>query len=89
VEKKVLAHPSSLWRLEGKKWVPEDTSPARMVRQLDQDTKLVLVTPDCIDPAAHPDDFQVYCHNGMLYRDHGGQRVSVAERVIAISTPPL
>ncbi|MGH3629888.1 MAG: hypothetical protein ACRDRL_20920 [Sciscionella sp.] len=86
--KKILAHPSTLWRLDGTKWSMERSSPATMVRQLDTTSEIVLVIPDCIGVATF-DKGQVYCHTGNLYRDQAGKRTLVAANVISISTPPV
>lgn len=87
-KKMVLSKPSSLWRLDGQKWVHEDPSQATMVRQLDQKTRVVLVIPDCIGPVKGQEVAR-QCNLGKLYRDAGGQRTLVADKVISISAPPL
>jgi hypothetical protein len=87
VEKQVPASPAALWKLDGQKWVKEDLSPVAMVRQLDEDTRIVLVIPDCIGGTTH-DNPQVYCNSGRLYRDDEGQQAPIADGVISISTPP-
>ena len=90
-EQEILASPSSVWRLDGQKWIQEgqeDKEPVRQARQLDEATKLVLITPDCYDPAAHPNDFQVWCNTGKLYLDSNDHRVVISEATISLFTPP-
>jgi hypothetical protein len=86
-EQQVLADPPTLWKFDGQTWVKEGLSPATMVRQLDPDTRITLIIPDCIGKADRP-DAGIYCNTGTLYRDQNGQRSRVAEGVISISTPP-
>jgi hypothetical protein len=85
--KKVHPTPSTLWRLDGARWVQEDPSLETMVRQLDRSTKVVLVIPTCIDKPVQVDQVHL-CNTGKLYNDHTGTRTLVADNVISISTPP-
>ncbi|MFD8077815.1 hypothetical protein ACFV3E_34765 [Streptomyces sp. NPDC059718] len=84
---RVLHHPSSLWRLDGGKWVSAGSDSATMLRRLDDHTTVLLRIPDCIGPATH-DDSQAHCHSGVLYQEHDGTRTTVAKGVLAIVAPP-
>lgn len=85
-DKKVLAGPPTLWRLDGQKWTQEGSQQVTMVRQLTQTARIALVIPPCVGAITNPDP-QTYCHVGTLYRDEGGARTTIASDVISISTP--
>jgi hypothetical protein len=85
-EKQTLASPSTPWRLDGRAWVRDGRTPATMMRQLDRNTRAVLVIPDCVGSKTPPDPF-IYCNTGTLYRDEGHGRTLVATKVISISAP--
>jgi hypothetical protein len=86
-EKKIPATPSTVWRLDGQKWIKEGPSHATMVRELDERTRVMLVIPDCIGATTHPSP-AIYCNSGVLYRDQDEKRTRIAEQVISISMPP-
>ncbi|WP_086665811.1 hypothetical protein [Lentzea kentuckyensis] len=85
--KKVLHSPSKLWKLEGRKWVLEDDSPATVVRPLADNGRAVLSIPDCVGPVTDPDP-QTYCHLGKLQVVRDGQRTDVATGVLRVYAPP-
>lgn len=85
--KKVLYSPSKLWKLDGRKWVLEDDSPATVVRPLGNNGRAVLTIPDCIGPVTDPDP-QTYCHLGKLQVVRDGQRTDVATGVLKVYAPP-
>jgi hypothetical protein len=85
-EKQVPHRPSSLWRLDGEKWVSAGGKPATMVRQLDRGTSAVLRIPDCIGPVKQFEGTN--CGTGVLYQEHDGRRTTVAEGVLSVFAPP-
>ncbi len=85
-EKMVLAHHSSVWRLDGNRWVKDGLDRATMVRQVDATTQIELTRPDCIGQV--PPNPTISCNRGALYRVHEGTRMLVARNVISISAPP-
>lgn len=78
--------PSTSWRLDRSTWVDEKTKPATMARELDADTRIALVKPDCVG-GAQPSSPSKACYRGKLYRDDGDTRTLVADHVLLISTP--
>jgi len=85
-DKQILASPSTMWKLNGRTWTREGLRPATMARQLDKNTWVTLVIPDCVGPVTHRDSIR-YCDTGTLYRDQGGKQTVVARGVISISAP--
>lgn len=85
--KKVLHSPSKLWKLDGRKWVLEDDSPATVVRPLSDNSRAVLSIPDCVGPVTEPDP-QSYCHLGKLQVVRDGRRTDVATGVLRVYAPP-
>jgi hypothetical protein len=85
-EQMVPAHRSSVWRLEGRRWIEDGTDHATMVRQIDPATRVELTIPDCIGRDLPPNP-TVSCNAGVLYRVHEGTRIPVARNVISISAP--
>jgi len=67
--------PSSLWRLDGTKWVLQDAGPLAMARQLDNGKMLVLSS------------FAYGGPGGTLYLESGRSKTVVANNILAISTP--
>ncbi|HUQ61734.1 hypothetical protein [Lentzea sp.] len=83
--KKVLHSGSKLWKLDGRKWVLEDDSPATVVRPLSGNGRAVLTIPDCFGEVADP---QTYCNLGRLQVARDGQRTDVATGVLGLYAPP-
>ena len=86
-DKQVPVRPSSVWQLDGNRWVPgagEDVTSAREIGA----ARVELAIPACtgpLPPQAATDP--AYCRTGPLYRAEGGQRDLVADHVLALSAP--
>ncbi|MEV7996883.1 hypothetical protein AB0O67_34885 [Streptomyces sp. NPDC086077] len=78
--------PSTLFRLDGEKWVSAGDQPATVVRPLDRETRMVLTIPDCVG-RTHHDDAVTHCSTGPLHREHDGKRTKVADGVLSLSAP--
>ncbi|MEU4218076.1 hypothetical protein [Actinoplanes sp. NPDC026623] len=85
-DKQILDSANSIFRLDGERWVKENSDRATVFRQVDDGSWLTLLIPDCIGPVTHSSP-TTYCNTGTLYRDHMGQRAKVADGVISISVP--
>lgn len=77
---------STIWKLDGTTWVSEGGN-ATAARDVDADTKIILVRPDCIGTIQHADPV-VYCNKGTLYREHDHARTRVATQVVWMTAPP-
>ncbi|SDH49996.1 hypothetical protein SAMN05216553_1256 [Lentzea fradiae] len=87
VSKKVLHSGSRLWKLDGRRWVLEDDSPATVVRPLGGNGRVVLSIPDCVGEMSVPDR-QTYCNLGTVQVVRDGQRTEVATGALQIYAPP-
>jgi hypothetical protein len=82
-----LHRPSTLWRLDGDRWVAAGSQPATVARQLDPGTTMVLTIPDCIGPTDRA-DAGTYCNSGTLSQERHGKRTKIADGVLGLSAPP-
>lgn len=82
-----LDRPSTLWRLEGERWVAAGAQPVTVARQLDRSTTMMLTIPDCIGPTDRV-DAGTYCNSGTLSRERHGRRTKIADGVLGLSAPP-
>ncbi|MEU2623123.1 hypothetical protein ABZ642_34315 [Streptomyces sp. NPDC007157] len=79
--------PSTLWRLDGERWVAVGAQPVTVARQLDRGTTMILTIPDCIGPTDRADSV-TYCNSGTLSRERHGKRTKIADKVLGLSAPP-
>lgn len=83
-DKRVPARPSSVWHLDGNRWVPDDAGEGvTSAREIGPSARVELTIPDCTGPQADV----TYCRTGSLFRAEGGQRDLLAEHVLALSAP--
>ncbi|MGW4874919.1 hypothetical protein ACWEPI_00010 [Streptomyces sp. NPDC004262] len=82
-----LHRPSTLWRLDGDRWVAAGSKPVTVARQLDRGTTMVLTIPDCIGPTDRA-DAGTYCNSGILSQERHGKRTKIADGVLGLSAPP-
>ncbi|MER6459324.1 hypothetical protein ABT278_02505 [Streptomyces sp. NPDC001228] len=82
-----LHRPSTLWRLDGDRWVAAGSRPVTVARQLDRGTTMVLTIPDCIGPTDRA-DAGTYCNSGILSQERHGRRTKIADGLLGLSAPP-
>ncbi|MGC8920743.1 hypothetical protein AB7952_19140 [Streptomyces sp. PG2] len=82
-----LHRPSTLWRLDGHRWVKAGAKPVTVARRLDRDTTMTLTIPDCVGPTDRA-DATTYCNTGTLTRQRHGRQTKIADGVIGLSAPP-
>lgn len=75
--KRQYVSPSVLWRLDGKKWVKEDSTPALKLRPLDGAKRVALTCAT-----------GMYCQLKDVYELDGPTRTKIADGVVSLSTPP-
>ncbi|GHF50059.1 hypothetical protein FHX82_003842 [Amycolatopsis bartoniae] len=87
-EKQVPVRPSSVWRLDGNRWVPDAGEGVTSAREIGP-ARMELAVPSCTGPRPPGADTDpAYCRTGPLYRAEDGRRDLVADHVLALSAPP-
>jgi|GEM_PF-4508828 len=82
--KKVIANTPSLWRLEGNKWVKEDSDPVTIVRPLDANAQVLFSRPECIGPTdLFRKDF--HCNEGVLRVKAKGSATVISPDALDVS----
>jgi hypothetical protein len=84
-DKQIPSARSSVWTLDGRNWVATG-EPATMARQLNADSRIRLVIPDCIGPGI-PKNPIIYCNTGTLFLDNRNRNTVIATGVISVTAP--